>query len=154
MGIYSKNCPEWVLTDLATATLGGTVVPIHETFGQNAVELIINETQLSTITTLSCNLKSLIFLKNTGKADSLKFLVSIDEFDNEVETEAKEAGITLFTINEVVEKGKKFKKEDLDSSLPSSDSIYTLSYTSGTTDDPKAVILTHGNFVSASSSIF
>jgi hypothetical protein len=28
---------------------------------------------------------------------------------------AKEAGITLFTINEVVEKGKKFKKEDLDS---------------------------------------
>ena len=63
-------------------------------------------------------------------------------------------GITLFTISEVVEKGKKFKKEDLDSSLPSSDSIYTLSYTSGTTDDPKAVILTHGNFVSASSSIF
>jgi long-chain acyl-CoA synthetase len=51
MGIYSKNCPEWVLTDLATATLGGTVVPIHETFGQNAVELIINETQLLTITT-------------------------------------------------------------------------------------------------------
>ena len=81
-------------------------------------------------------------------------MVSIDEFDNEVETEAKEAGITLFTINEVVEKGKKFKKEDLDSSLPSSDSIYTLSYTSGTSDDPKAVILTHGNFVSASSSIF
>jgi long-chain acyl-CoA synthetase len=81
-------------------------------------------------------------------------LVSIDEFDNEVETEAKEAGITLFSINEVVEKGKKFKKEDLDSSLPSSDSIYTLSYTSGTTDDPKGVILTHGNFVSASSSIF
>ena len=81
-------------------------------------------------------------------------MVSIDEFDNEVETEANEAGITLLTINEVVEKGKKFKKEDLDSSLPSSDSIYTLSYTSGTTDDPKAVILTHGNFVSASSSIF
>lgn len=81
-------------------------------------------------------------------------MVSIDEFDNEVETEAKEAGITLFTINEVVEKGKKYKKEDLDSSLPSSDSIYTLSYTSGTTDDPKAVMLTHGNLVSASSSIF
>lgn len=81
-------------------------------------------------------------------------MVSIDEFDNEVETEANEAGITLLTINEVIEKGKKFKKEDLDSSLPSSDSIYTLSYTSGTTDDPKAVILTHGNFVSASSSIF
>lgn len=81
-------------------------------------------------------------------------MISIDEFDNEVETEANEAGITLLTINEVVEKGKKYKKEDLDSSLPSSDSIYTLSYTSGTTDNPKAVILTHGNFVSASSSIF
>jgi len=81
-------------------------------------------------------------------------LVLIDDFDNEVETEGKEAGVTLFTINEVVEKGKKYKKEDLDSSLPSSDSIYTLSYTSGTNDDPKAVILTHGNFVAASSSIF
>lgn len=114
MGIYSKNCPEWVLTDLATATLGGTVVPIHESFGPQAVEFIIKETQLSAITTSSNNLKSLIFLKNTGKADSLKFLVSIDEFDNEAETEANEAGITLLTINEVVEKGKKFKKEDLD----------------------------------------
>jgi len=33
MGIYSKNCPEWVLTDPAIATLGATVVPIHESFG-------------------------------------------------------------------------------------------------------------------------
>lgn len=33
MGIYGKNRPEWVLTDLASATLGGTTVAFYDTLG-------------------------------------------------------------------------------------------------------------------------
>ena len=33
MGVYAKNRPEWVLTDLAAATLGGTTVAFYDTLG-------------------------------------------------------------------------------------------------------------------------
>ena len=33
MGIYGKNRPEWVLTDLASATLGGTTIAFYDTLG-------------------------------------------------------------------------------------------------------------------------
>ena len=33
MGVYGKNRPEWVLTDLASATLGGTTIAFYDTLG-------------------------------------------------------------------------------------------------------------------------
>jgi long-chain acyl-CoA synthetase len=41
MGIYSKNRPEWVLTDLAATTLGGTTVAFYDTLGPAAIEFVI-----------------------------------------------------------------------------------------------------------------
>ncbi len=42
-------------------------------------------------------------MKNQGKADSIKFLISMDDFDYSTELDGKEAGITVMHINEVVE---------------------------------------------------
>lgn len=41
MGIYGKNRPEWVLTDLACATLGGTTIAFYDTLGPAAIEFVI-----------------------------------------------------------------------------------------------------------------
>ena len=40
MGVYGKNRPEWVLTDLASATLGGTTIAFYDTLGPQAIELV------------------------------------------------------------------------------------------------------------------
>lgn len=41
MGVYAKNRPEWILTDLASATLGGTTVAFYDTLGPQAIEFVI-----------------------------------------------------------------------------------------------------------------
>ena len=63
-------------------------------------------------------------------------------------------GIRVFHINEVIEHGKKHSKMDLEPFMPKADDIYMFCYTSGTTGDPKAAMLTHKNLVSAASSVF
>ena len=41
MGIYGKNRPEWVLTDLAAASLGGTTIAFYDTLGPAAIDFVI-----------------------------------------------------------------------------------------------------------------
>ena len=41
MGIYSKNRPEWVLTDLAAAMIGGTTIAFYDTLGPAAIDFVI-----------------------------------------------------------------------------------------------------------------
>jgi len=57
---------------------------------------------------------------------------------------AKKAEITLFTFEQVVMRGKQSCNEGTASfDSPTSDTIYFISYTSGTTGDPKGVKVSH-----------
>ena len=49
LGITSVNCEEWVTTDLAANLLGITTVPLYETLGATMMQLILEQTQMSTI---------------------------------------------------------------------------------------------------------
>ena len=45
-------------------------------------------------------------LKSQGRAESVKYLVSFDEFGNDVKGDAEDVGLALFHISEVIEAGK------------------------------------------------
>jgi hypothetical protein len=49
LGINSVNCEQWVTTDLAANLLGITTVPLYETLGTTMMQLILEQTQMSTI---------------------------------------------------------------------------------------------------------
>ena len=93
----------------------------------------------------------MIILKNQGKAQSIKFLISMDDYDFSIQQDGKDAGLTIMHINEVIEHGRKHKNIDLDQFKPKLDDIYMFCYTSGTTGDPKAAMLSHKNLLSAAS---
>ena len=50
MGIYGKNRPEWVLSDLASAMINGTTIAFYDTLGPSAIDFVIRQTELTTIT--------------------------------------------------------------------------------------------------------
>lgn len=43
VGIFAKNRPEWVLTDLACSSYSFISVPLYETFGPEAVPFILKQ---------------------------------------------------------------------------------------------------------------
>jgi long-chain acyl-CoA synthetase len=80
MGILSKNRWEWTVTELASVRQGGTTVAFYDTLGPAAVEYIIKQTELTTISCSGNYLDVLIKLKASGGVPSLQNLVSFDFF--------------------------------------------------------------------------
>ena len=154
LGIYAKNRPEWVLCDLASTAINGTSIAFYDTLGPQAIEFVINQTQLSTICCAGASLSKIILLKSQGKAQSIKFLVSMDDFDKSVEKDGEDVGIKVMHVNEVIQEGRKHTSMDLTPFAPTEDDIYMFCYTSGTTGDPKAAMLSHKNIMSAACSTF
>ena len=89
-------------------------------------------------------------LKVQGRAKSVKNLVSFDKFEDDVKSDAQNAGINLYHFDEVVTAG--FKAKNVKFEDPTPESIAMFCYTSGTTGDPKAAMLSHKNLVAAASS--
>jgi len=87
-------------------------------------------------------------LKSQGRANSVTNIISFDKFDADVRLDAKEAGLNLYFIEEVLEAGRKLRQSQPQKFVePTADTVYMFCYTSGTTGDPKAAKLTHRNLV-------
>lgn len=49
LGLYMKNCPEWVIADQAAFTIQAASVPLYDTLGPDSVGYVINQTELATV---------------------------------------------------------------------------------------------------------
>jgi long-chain acyl-CoA synthetase len=136
--IISYNRPEWVISDLATMKLGGIVIPIYNTPGHpmpvSAIKYIINDSQTRLLFLESKEIYSLI-------KEAIKDMPSVEKivlFDAE-----ESSGEEYRQFDDL----KKFGEKP-DTGKVSPDDIATIVYTSGTTGEPKGVMLTHRNIVS------
>jgi len=133
LGIIANNRVEWAVAAFATYGLNARFVPMYENETLRTWEYIIRD----------ANIKFL--------------LVSTKEIYKEVEHLKDEIEIleNIFIINDDSDKSMQFiekegAKKPVEPIIPESTDIAGLIYTSGTTNDPKGVLLTHGNFVSNS----
>ena len=65
MGIFAKNREEWAMVDLACMISALTIVPFYDSLGMEALALVINLTELTTMCIERINLELLCKLKET-----------------------------------------------------------------------------------------
>lgn len=146
IGIVSENRIEWIIADLAIASIGAISVPVFPTLTAKQLEYIFNDCSASAII-VSNSLQLRKILEVRENIPSLRHIIIMNE-----DYSPKE--IYIKTINSIIETGQKAKQEqDCTKILINSiekikeDDILTLIYTSGTTGNPKGVMLTHKNIL-------
>ncbi|XP_012252895.2 long-chain-fatty-acid--CoA ligase 5 isoform X3 [Athalia rosae] len=141
IGLYSQNCPEWVLTEQACYNYSLVVVPLYDTLGPDACAYIINQAEISLVVCeddKKCNL----LLDKAPRC--LRKLVVMKEIRPATNQRAKNRGVELLKFDDVERLGS---QKDHPEVPPRPMDLCTICYTSGTTGNPKGVMLTHQNVV-------
>uniref|UniRef100_A0A8C1WLL6 Long-chain-fatty-acid--CoA ligase n=1 Tax=Cyprinus carpio TaxID=7962 RepID=A0A8C1WLL6_CYPCA len=138
IGVFAQNRPEWIISELACYTYSMVVVPLYDTLGPDAIRYIINRAEISTVICDKAE-KAAVLLENVqrGETPGLKTIVLMDAFDAALLEEAQKSGVLIRSLRDV----------EVRPSPPGPDDLSIVCFTSGTTGNPKGVMLTHGNII-------
>uniref|UniRef100_A0A8C6Q3N7 Long-chain-fatty-acid--CoA ligase n=1 Tax=Nothobranchius furzeri TaxID=105023 RepID=A0A8C6Q3N7_NOTFU len=132
IGVFAQNRPEWIISELACYTYSMVVVPLYDTLGADAIRFIINTADISTVICDKME-KAQVLLNNVERKDTPRLgrIILMDAFDSDVVERGKSCGVHVQALQEP----------------PAPDDLSIVCFTSGTTGNPKGVMLTHGNVV-------
>ncbi|XP_038060252.1 long-chain-fatty-acid--CoA ligase 5-like [Patiria miniata] len=150
IGIYSQNRVEWVVTEQACNMYSMVIVPLYDTLGPDVCQYIVNQVDLSLVV-CDTSSRAELLLNKAGDMPGLKTIVLIDDATDSVTAKAEQSKIEILRFGDVLELGANNPQEKVP---PGYDDLSTLCYTSGTTGNPKGVMLTHGNILASITGLF
>ncbi|GLB35097.1 putative AMP-binding enzyme [Lyophyllum shimeji] len=151
VGIWSANRPEWQIIDIALQSYDKVSVSLYDTLGKDSVEYIINHAHLTVIFSTADHIPTL--LKLAPNVPILKLIVCIDDLTPEARKILTEWGAAQNIKIQQLRDLEAYGKTNLvEPTRARPETIVSICYTSGTTNNPKGVVLTHGNFSLATQS--
>lgn len=149
LGIFSKNCVEWVVTDIACQMMSITSATFYSTLGELAFEHICNQTQISTMSISPENINTLLKYREKYGLKSVQNVIVYNltqTVSSQNLKDLEEAGLTVYLFTDLIKTDANTGKEEF-YRMSKPETTLTLCYTSGTTALPKGAELTQRNFI-------
>ena len=145
VGMYSVNTAEWCVLDSAMTRTALVSVPLYDTLGPDAVRFICNHAELAAVCVSHACLPTM--LGCLAECPTVKLLVVYAHGGKPLPPTPAGAGhaCKVVTIEQLEAEGRRRPVAPVP---PREEAMATICYTSGTTGDPKGVMLTHRNLIS------
>jgi long-chain acyl-CoA synthetase len=141
--ILSENRPEWAIADLACQMLGVISLPIYSTLPTNQVQAILLDSGAASV-----------FVSNAVQLKKIQEVrAQLPELKHVVLIEGEGEAENILGFQELERRGREYfesRPGEYESTWPAAmaEDTATIIYTSGTSGEPKGVMLSHRNIIS------